>query len=203
MAKIQYNNGSYTNDTDPITQSHGDFYSAETAWMKKRIMYIMSKYNYGLFSASGNDTIVVRAAGDLINYEITPAFDMYPSIANGTSIVKGTRTKAGETCLITVDLGGSADQQNAIEGASWLLSIGEWHNKNVSGTMIVRGKRLTELNIGSKTEPIVISITGLTISDCSSLMILNVSNVSTLQGTLDLSSCENIREIYAGGTSLT
>lgn len=203
MAKIQYNNGSYTNDTDPITQSHGDFYSAETAWMKKRIMYIMSKYNYGLFSASGNDTIIVRAAGDLINYEITPAFDMYPAIANGTSIVKGSRTKARETCLITVDLGGSADQQNAIEGASWLLSIGEWHNKNVSGTMIVRGKRLTELNIGSKTEPIVISITGLTISDCSSLMILNVSNVSTLQGTLDLSNCENIREIYAAGTSLT
>ena len=45
LAKIAYNNGSYTNDTDPITQSHGDFYSAETAWVKKRIMYIMSKYN--------------------------------------------------------------------------------------------------------------------------------------------------------------
>lgn len=86
-------------------------------------MYIMSKYNYGLFSANGTDTIIVRAAGDLIDYDITPAFDMYPAIANGTSIVQGTRTKAGETCRITIDLGGSADQQNAIQAASWLLSI--------------------------------------------------------------------------------
>ena len=31
----------------------------------------------------------VRAAGDLIDYDITPAFDMYPAIANGTSIVQG------------------------------------------------------------------------------------------------------------------
>lgn len=127
MAKIAYNNGSYTNDTDPITQSHGDFYSAETAWVKKRIMYIMSKYGYGLFSTAGTDTIIVRAAGDLIDYDIIPAYDMYPAIANGTSLVQGPRTKAGETVRMTIDLGGSADQQNAIEAASWLLSIGDWH----------------------------------------------------------------------------
>lgn len=109
MAKIAYNNGSYTNDTDPITQSHGDFFSAETAWVKKRIMYIMSKYGYGLFSTAGTDTIIVRAAGDLIDYDITPAYDMYPAIANGTSLVQGPRTKAGETVRMTIDLGGSAD----------------------------------------------------------------------------------------------
>ncbi|WP_294599893.1 leucine-rich repeat domain-containing protein, partial [uncultured Bacteroides sp.] len=203
IAKIAYDKGQYTNDTDPITQSHGDFRSAETAWMKKRIMYIMSKYNYGLFSADGTDTIIVRAAGDLIDYEITPAFDMYPAIANGTSIVQGARTKAGEACKITIDLGGSADQQNAIQGASWLQSIGDWHKKNVSGTMIVRGKRLTDLILGSKTESIVISITGLTLSDCGSMQKVVVSNIKTLQGALDLSACQNIREIYADGTNLS
>ena len=203
LAKIAYGNGSYTNDTDPITQSHGDFYSAETAWVKKRIMYIMSKYGYGLFSANGTDTIIVRAAGDLIDYDITPAFDMYPAIANGTSIVQGARTKAGEVCHITIDLGGSADQQNAIQAASWLLSIGDWHLKNVSGTMVVRCKRLTELILGSKTDDIVISITGLTLSDCGSMQKILVSNISTLQGTLDLSACQNIREIHADGTNLS
>lgn len=203
IAKIAYNNGSYTNDTDPITQSHGDFYSAETAWVKKRIMYIMSKYNYGLFSADGTDTVIVRAAGDLIDYEITPAFDMYPAIANGTSIVQGARTKAGQVCRMTIDLGGSADQQNAIQAASWLLSIGDWHNKNVSGTMVVRGRRLTELILGSKTESVTISITGLTLADCGSMQRVLLSNISTLQGTLNLSALENIREVYADGTSLS
>ena len=203
LAKIAYDNASYTNDTDPITQSHGDFYSAETAWMKKRIMYIMSKYSYGLFSADGTDTIIVRAAGDLIDYEITPAFDMYPAIANGTSIVQGSRTKAGEICKIIIDLGGSADQQNAIQAASWLLSIGDWHLKNVSGTMVVRGKRLTELTLGSKSENVIISITGLTLAGCGSLQTILLSNITTLQGTLDLSNCINIREVYADGTNLS
>ena len=203
IAKIAYNSGSYTNDTDPITQSHGDFCSAETAWVKKRIMYIMSKYSYGLFSNSGTDTIIVRAAGDLIDYEITPAFDMYPAIANGTSIVQGARTKAGEVCRMTIDLGGSADQQNAIQAASWLLSIGDWHRKNVSGTMVVRGRRLTELILGSKTENVIITITGLTLADCGSLQKVLLSNIATLQGTLDLSACQNIREIYADGTGLS
>jgi hypothetical protein len=203
VAKLAYNAGEYTNDTDPITQSHGDFFSAESAWVKKRIMYMMSKYSYGLFSADGTDTIIVRAAGDLIDYDITPAFDMYPAIANGTSIVRGERTKAGDTLRMTIDLGGSADQQNIIEGASWLLSIGDWHTKNVSGTMVVRGKRLTELVLGSRTETPVISITGLTLSDCGSLQMIELSNISTLQGTLDLSAISNIRQVYAGGTGLT
>lgn len=203
LAKIAYDKGQYTNDTDPITQSHGDFYSAETAWVKKRIMYIMSKYSYGLFSADGTDTIIVRAAGDLIDYEITPAFDMYPAIANGTSIVRGERTKAGAACKITIDLGGSADQQNAIQAASWLLSIGDWHKKNVSGTMVVRGRRLTELILGSKTEDVIISITGLTLADCGSMQKILLSNIATLQGTLDLSAIINIREIYADGTNLS
>lgn len=203
IAKIAYDNGSYSNDTDPITQSHGDFFSAETAWVKKRIMYIMSKYNYGLFSANGTDTVIVRAAGDLIDYEITPAFDMYPAIANGTSIVQGARTKAGEPCKITIDLGGSADQQNAIQAASWLLSIGDWHKKNVSGTMVVRGKRLSELILGSKTDAVTISITGLTLADCGSIQKILLSNIATLQGALDLSTVINIREIYADGTNLS
>lgn len=203
IAKIAYENGSYSNDTDPITQSHGDFYSAETAWVKKRIMYIMSKYSYGLFSANGTDTIIVRAAGDLIDYDITTAFDMYPAVANGTSIVQGRRTKAGETCRITIDLGGSADQQNAIQAASWLLSIGDWHKKNVSGTMVVRGRRLTELILGSKTDNVIISITGLTLADCGSMQKILLSNIATLQGTLDLSAIINIREIYADGTNLS
>lgn len=203
LAKIQYNAGTYTNDTDPITQSHGDFYSAETSWVKKRIMYMMSKYSYGLFSASGSDTVIVRAAGDLITYRITPAYAMYPAVANGTSIIRGERTMAGEPCDVTVDLGGSADQQNAIQAASWLLDIGDWHDKNVSGTMVVRGRRLSELRIGSKTEPVTISISALTVADCAALRRIIVSGIGTLQGTLDLTASPNLLEVWAGGTQLT
>lgn len=78
--KLAYNAGIYSNDTDPITQSLGDHYLAEQRWITKRILYMMSKYNFGLFSASGTDTITVRAAGNTIKYQLTPAMDMYPQL---------------------------------------------------------------------------------------------------------------------------
>ena len=201
--KLAYNKGHYSNDTDPITQSLGDHYLAEQRWITKRILYMMSKYSFGLFSANGTDTITVRAAGNTIKYELTPAMDMYPAIANGTSIIRGRRTKAGEICEMEIELSGSGDQQNAIQGASYLQDIGDWHNKNVTGSMIIQGRMLRDIRLGSKDAPVVISISSLTLSNCVSLQRLLLSNIATLAGTLNLSACSHLQEIYADGTSLT
>lgn len=200
--KLAYNAGAYSNDTDPITQALGDHYAAEQRWVTKRILYMMSKYSFGLFSANGSDTITVRAAGNTIKYELTPAMDIYPAIANGTSIIRGARTKAGEVCVMEIELSGSGDQQNAIQGASYLQDIGDWHNKNVQGSMIIQGRMLRDIRLGSKTEPIVISITSLTLSNCTSLQRLFLSNISTLSGTLNLAACTHLQEVHADGTSL-
>lgn len=201
--KLAYMNGSYTNDTDPIAQSLGDHFSAEMRWISKRIIYIMSKYSFGMFSANGTDTITVRAAGNTIKYELTPAIDMYPTIANGTSIIRGERTKAGDKCEILIELSGSGDQQNTIQAASFLQDIGDWHDKNISGTMGIQGKMLREIRLGSKTEPITISIAALNISNCVSLQNLILSNIKTLTGSLNLTACTHLRKVYADGTSLT
>ena len=37
LAKIAYDNDSYSNDTDPITQSHGDFYSACLLYTSRKL----------------------------------------------------------------------------------------------------------------------------------------------------------------------
>ena len=202
-AKLAYIEGTYTNDTDPITQSMGNYYSGWKRWIKYRIQYMQSKYAFGDYAATGGDSIVVRASGNDITYDIIPAIWMYPCVANGTSIVRGERTKAGEVCQITVSLGGSADQQNHIKGAHFLQSIGGWWNKNVTGAMIVVGRMLRELRIGHETEDIVISIDTLTVKDTPSLQLLDVRRVATLAGVLDLSACTHLRYAYAGGTSVT
>ena len=196
--KLAYRAGIYSNDTDPITQSLGDHYQAEQRWITKRILYMMSKYSFGLFSAAGTDTITVRAAGNTITYDLTPAMDMYPAIANGTSIIR-----AGETCSMVIELSGTGDQQNAIQGASYLQDIGDWYDKNVQGSMVIQGRMLREIRLGSKTGHIVISITSLTISNCTSLQKLVLSNIATLSGTLNLTSCTHLQEVYADGTSLS
>lgn len=202
-AKLAYIEGTYTNDTDPITQSMGNYYSGWKRWIKYRIQYMQSKYAFGDYAATGGDSIVVRASGNDITYDITPAIWLYPCVANGTSIVRGERTKAGEVCQISVSLGGSADQQNHIKGAHYLQSIGGWWNKNVTGAMIVVGRMLRELRIGHETEDIVISIDTLTVKDTPSLQLLDVRRVATLAGVLDLSACTHLRYAYAGGTSVT
>ena len=201
--KLAYNQGRYSNDTDPITQSLGDHYLAEQRWVTKRILYMMSKYSFGLFSANGTDTITVRAAGNTIKYQLTPAMDMYPAIANGTSIIRGERTKAGEVCEMEIELSGSGDQQNAIQGASYLQDIGDWHDKNVTGSMIIQGRMLRDIRLGHKTEPITISISSLTISNCVSLQKLILSNIATLSGNLNLTACTHLKEVHADGTSLS
>lgn len=68
--------------------------------------------------------------------------------------------------------------------------------------MIVKGKMLTELNLGHSTEPITISINKLTIQDCPSLNKILLSRISTLSGTLDVSECFRLEQIYIDGTSL-
>ena len=205
IAKLAYIAGTYSNDTDPITQLHGDFYSAETAWIKKRITYIMSKFNYGTFTTDSADSISFRAAGDIISYQLTPAISLYPTIQNGTSIIRGSRTNAGEICNMDITLSGTGDQQNNILGASFLMSIGDFHTKNVSGAMIIKGRMLRELLLGSKTDSanIAIKITSLTLSDCISLQKLLLSNISTLSGVIDLTACTHLKQVYADGTSLT
>ena len=202
-AKIAQKNGVYTNDTDPITQSLGDHYSAERRWLTKRIPYMMSKYGFGDFSNGGNDAIIVRVAGDMIGYDITPAIWLYPCIAHGTSLVQGDRTRAGQTCHIEINMSGSADQQNAILGANYLMDIGEWYDKNVTGEMVVTGKMLTNLKLGHKNNDITISITGLTISNTPALKHLILSRISTLKGSLDLTGCKRLEECYLDGTSIT
>ncbi len=194
---------SYNNDTDPITQMLGDYYSGWKRWIKRRIQYIQSKYHWGDYSGASGDVISVRAAGQSIDYQITPAIWMYPVIMNGTSPVRGERTGAGQVCNMTVDLGGAADQQNTIKGVHYLQDIGAWHDKQVHGTLSIYGRMLRELHIGHPTADIVITITKLVLGETPSLRLIDLRRVSTLAGALDLSSCTHLQVLHAQGTSLT
>lgn len=207
----------YTNDTDPITQALGNYYSGWKRWIKKRIQYMMSKYSFGDYSANGTEFISVRASGAEIKYQITPAIWMYPNIASGTSIVRAGRTKAGETVEMTIDLGGASDQQNTIMGVNYLQSIGRWYNKRVHGTMTVTGRMLRELILGNEdaaAEDWAINISALELKQTPSLQVVDLRNIASLAGTLNLGEvydaagnlsskgCTHLRYLYAQGTAL-
>lgn len=205
-----------TFNPSPITQALGNYYSGWKRWAKKRIQYMMSKYSFGEYSKDGADHIVFRAqtTGET-NFEITPAIWMYPNIASGESIVRGERTKAGEMCNMLVQTGG--DQQVRIKGAHYLQSIGSWYNKLVTGQFEVTGRMLRELILGNEdatAEDWAIDISSLELKQTPSLQVIDLRNIASLAGTLNLGvvrdaagnvsslGCTHLRYLYAQGTAL-
>lgn len=188
---------------DPLSQSLGDLYSCETAWMKRRIEYVCSKFSYGEYSSHGTDVISFRASGTM-NFQLIPALKMYPTIENGTSIVRGARTEAGDICSITFKIEGG-DQPVSIEGASYLMSVGDLHDKLIFGDMSVSARMLKELVLGNNDKSAVkIAITSLSLANCPALQVLNITNVSTFTNTtLDVTACSHLKQLYAGGTNFT
>lgn len=209
--KLAMLQGTYTNDTDPLGQSLGDGKSPEVAWVKKRIQYLMSKYSFGDYdakTAEGAITVRTSAQADAttnsIVLRLTPAMKLYPTIAYGTTIMRGARTDAGKPCEIVVDVNGTSDQQLSIKSADYLLDIGDWSSYVINGALSIIGKRLKRLKLGDENEQNVkILISSLTLGNTTSLEDIDVQNISTLGGSLDMRANYRLRKFLAGGSSLT
>ena len=209
--KLAMLQGTYTNDTDPLGQSLGDGQSPEVAWVKKRIQYLMSKYSFGDYdakTAEGAITVRTSAQADAttnsITLRLTPAMRLYPTIAYGTTIMRGNRTDAGKACEIVVDINGTSDQQLSVKSADYLLDIGDWSSYVINGALSIIGKRLKRLKLGDENEQKVkILISSLTLGNTTSLEEIDVQNISTLGGALDMRANFRLRKFLAGGSSLT
>lgn len=209
--KLAMLQGKYTNDTDPLGQSLGDGKSPEVAWVKKRIQYLMSKYSFGDYdakTAEGAITVRTSAQADAttnsIVLRLTPAMKLYPTIAYGTTIMRGARTDAGKPCEIVVDINGTSDQQLSVKSADYLLDIGDWSSYVINGALSIIGKRLKRLKLGDENEENVkILISSLTLGNTTSLEEIDVQNISTLGGSLDMRANYRLRKFLAGGSSLT
>ena len=209
--KLAMLQGKYTNDTDPLGQSLGDGQSSEVAWVKKRIQYLQSKYSFGDYdakTAEGAITVRISAQADAttnsIVLRLTPAMILYPTIAYGTTIIRGARTDAGKPCEIVVDINGTSDQQLSVKSADYLLDIGDWSSYVINGALSIIGKRLKCLKLGDENEQNVkILISSLTLGNTTSLEQIDIQNVSTLGGALDMRGNFRLRKFLAGGSSLT
>jgi hypothetical protein len=209
--KLAMLQGKYTNDTDPLGQSLGDGQSPEVAWVKKRIQYLQSKYSFGDYdakTAEGAITVRTSAQADAttnsIVLHLTPAMKLYPTIAYGTTVVRGARTDAGQACEIVIDVNGTSDQQLSVKSADYLLDIGDWSSYVINGALSIIGKRLKRLKLGDENEQNVkILISSLTLGNTTSLEQIDIQNISTLGGALDMRGNFRLRKFLAGGSSLT
>ena len=193
-----------------LSQDSGNCYYAEKQWLRLRFIYMSSKYTCGNFAAgSTTDVFTTRPYSDPVGntFEITPAIYMYPSVQNGQTVIRGIRIYPGnEQTSWEVTLPPTeGDQEQRINGMSYISSLGPLYNAAIHGNVDVNGKMLTSLEIGTRDgiEDIRSEITGLGIGDATSLQELVLSNIETLVGVVNLSSCVNLKELYADGTGIT
>lgn len=209
--KLAMLQGRYANDTDPLGQSLGNASSPERAWVKKRIQYMMSKYSFGDYdamTADGSITVRTSAQADgstnSIVLRLTPALKLYPTIGYGTTAIRGARTEAGKVCEITVDINGTSDQQLSIKSADWLLDIGDWSGYVINGALSIIGRRLKRLKLGDvDASKVKILISSLTLGNTVSLTEIDVRNIATLSGSLDMRTNYRLRSFLGKGTRLT
>lgn len=211
----KYIDGQVFNGVTPLSQSLGTQYEAEYQWIYRRLIYIMSKYKLQEFAITSEgigalgSISITPAAGDF-TLSLTPAIAMYPSVQSGvSSVVSGERTNEGETEDITLKLmSGSTDIY--IKSADWLNDLGDWSGKALSPrsggeeiNVSINAKRLLRFVCGNANAANVkFNATNLSIVS-PTIELIDASNVKTLKGILDLSSCQRIKEGKFAGTNLT
>ena len=174
-------------------------------WERSQEAYMASKYQS---SVASSDNIVLRCTvptGDLVvptNYrlKLTPYDYMYLNVKYGTLEPIQVRAVPGVQYEIPFE-GNSVDILD-IFSASRIQDLGDLSSTYPATVDTAKATRLKELHIGNSIEgydnP---SLTTMTLGANYLLEVLNVENVSGLTQSLNLSSLNNLRELYAHGTN--
>ena len=200
------------NNVPPLTQALGDQYQSERLWMERRIAYIMSKYTLESFSrdnAGYNMMALTLAAGSPFTFNISPAIDLYPVVARGTTDdIRGGRTSAGSSAAVTSSSSGATT--NYIKGTDWIASLGDLCGLIMTtrggGTEIpfsITSLRMQSLKIGDEdASKVKFNATSLQVSS-PSITYIDGQNTATLSGELNLFDCPRLRTVLFSGSGLT
>lgn len=197
---------------NPLRQSLGSHYLAERLWVSNRALYCMSMFGVGSFGNYEDASLgrIQFRPIDLGTMTLTPARSMYPCLIIGDNDIRPTeRTMAGNDYEFD-SLVGDGQTVYTIQGVHNLTSLGDLKNLNLGpldgGTFNVSGKKLRTLKFGDAdasavtTNLVNLSIDSVTGLPC--LEILDLRNADTISGSLDLSNCKRVKEVYTEGTNV-
>ena len=193
-----------------LKQSLGNAYSPESAWYKKRIDYITSKYTFGDYkNGSVQNTFVHRVAKNAltngkIDLDLVLGMDLYPTAELDVSMIKcNDRHFAG----IPFKMSGTvsdADVDFRIHGAKYYVDLGDLHTINFSDNSTVNFTPFTsikELNLGWPDASQIVS-KAKAINVPTSLRKIYLENCSEMNSIVGLDRCISLKEINALGTNI-
>lgn len=170
-------------------------------WIANRIKYLDSKYEAPDFV---KDFITMRLYTKDGNFKITPYIDTYVKCRFGSADVK-VRAKAGQEIELNAPAGLEFnDTETIIFGGSNISSLGDLSSKYAGTVDIKAGAKLKELIVGNRAQGYSnphLKILSLGSNDL--LTKIDVSNCPNLTGSLDVSGCKKLQEVWAEGTNIT
>ena len=202
-------------EVNPLSQSLGRHYEAEKDWVKMRMLFLSSYYNYGPFtnvkdgfSDTSTGQIAYGGAGSH-TFKITPAVDLNPTIIRGQTeyFSANDRIKAGDTAIINIGSSSGADTRIYIQGVDWISDIGDLSTLEVTADnakLNISSKRLKYLIIGNEDANSVTSnVKEISFGDCPSMIKVDARNLKELTGDIDLSYLTRLQTALFGGTKIT
>ena len=196
---------------NPLRQSLGNHYSAERLWIRDRAMYCLSLFGAGSFGNYEDATMgrIQFRPVDLGTMTLTPAKSVYPCLIIGDNDIHPTsRTLSGNSKTFD-SLVGDGQTVYTIQGVHNLTNLGDLKDLQLGpldgGTFNVSGKKLKTLKFGDATQEVTTNLVNLSIDSVNGLPcleVLDLRNAEDVSGSIDLSNCKRIKEVYTEGTNV-
>ena len=135
---------------------------------------------------------------------LTPYSDMYLDVLFGATYRTQVRAEAGKQYTITCPFTTMDDTAVLVYCSSLIQSMGDLSACYIHDNDFSKASKLKELIIGNATEGYQNSfLTNLGIGNNTLLEKLDIQNTPNLTQALNLSNCNNLKELYAYGSGLT
>ena len=185
-----------------LGMAHGDGYQHLKRWLKKRLIFCDTLFDYA--PSYNNDVLTIRAN---TTEEMTIEIETYTPLYQHVSWYNGQMDKKKIDGKIAVTFNGTAmaatDQEVLIYGGSNIKKITGLQTMNPNQMLIGYATKLSEIDASNCSILADINSSGANLSPHIYLNNVNLSNCAELNGNLRLDNSQLIRNVDISGTAIS
>jgi hypothetical protein len=182
--------------------AHGDGYEHLKRWLKKRLIFCDTLFDYA--PSYNNDVLTIRAN---TTEEMTIEIETYTPLYQHVSWYNGQMDKKKIDGKIAVSFSGTAmaatDQEVLIYGGSNVKKITGLQSMNPNQMLIGYATKISEIDASNCSILADINSEGANLSPHIYLNNVNLANCSELSGNLRLDNSQLIRNVDISGTAIS
>ena len=185
-----------------IGMAHGDGYEHLKRWLKKRMIFCDTLFDYA--PSYNNDVLTIRAN---TTEEMTIEIETYTPLYQHVSWYNGQMDKKKIDGKISVSFSGTAmaatDQEVLIYGGSNIKKITGLQSMNPNQMLIGYATKINEIDASNCSILADINSDGANLSPHIYLNNVNLANCAELSGNLRLDNSQLIRNVDISGTAIS